>query len=143
MNALHHITTLYQLGHTRCGLPEQQIAAAEQRLNIRFPAVLRAYLLALGGNEAINQSCNRLLPLHEINITDGYLILIEENQDVCRWGIAIADLAQDNPPAHIAFYTAAAGITTGSPTCPILAPCCWNWPASTPLWAACRIAPTS
>ena len=54
MNALHHITTLYQLGHTRCGLPEQQIAAAEQRLNIRFPAVLRAYLLALGGSEAIN-----------------------------------------------------------------------------------------
>ena len=109
MNALHHITTLYQLGHTRCGLPEQQIAAAEQRLNIRFPAVLRAYLLTLGRSEAINQSCNRLLPLHEINITDGYLILIEENQDVCRWGIAIADLAQDNPPAHIAFYTAASG----------------------------------
>ena len=63
----------------------------------------------MAGNEAINQSCNRLLPLHEINITDGYLVLMEENQGVCRWGIATANLAQDNPPAHIAFNTAASG----------------------------------
>ena len=104
MSSLHHITTLYRLDHTRCGLPEHQIAAAEQRLGIRFPAVLREYLLTLGGNEAVNQSFNRLLPLGEMDFDGGYLVLTEENQGVSRCGIAKADLAQDNPPAHIGFY---------------------------------------
>jgi len=104
MSSLHHITTLYRLDHTRCGLSEHQIAAAEQRLGIRFPAVLREYLLTLGGNEAVNQSFNRLLPLGEMDFDGGYLVLTEENQGVSRCGIAKADLAQDNPPAHIGFY---------------------------------------
>ncbi|MDO4879305.1 MAG: SMI1/KNR4 family protein [Neisseria sp.] len=101
MNYLHRIATLYQL-HSPCGLPEGEIAAAEQRLGIRFPAALREYLLALGGSDTVNLSFNRLMPLEKIHFDGGCLVLAEENQGVFRCGIARADLAQDNPPARIA-----------------------------------------
>lgn len=104
MDYLKHISTLYQI-NSPCGLPEAEITAAEQRLNICFPAVLREYLLTLGGSEAVNQSFNRLLPLEKIDFDDDYLVLMEENQGVFLCGIARADLAQDNPPVHIGFYT--------------------------------------
>ncbi|OAM30062.1 hypothetical protein A7P95_03325 [Eikenella longinqua] len=102
MDYLNHIATLYQI-NSPCGLPEADIAAAEQRLGIRFPAVLREYLLALGGSEAVNQSFNRLLPLDKMDFDGDYLVLEEENQGVFLCGIAKADLAQDDPPVHIAF----------------------------------------
>jgi|GEM_PF-444842 hypothetical protein len=105
MNYLQNIATLYQLDHLPCGLPEAEITAAEQRLGIRFPAMLREYLLTLGGSEAVNQSFNRLLPLEKIDFDGDYLVLIEEYQGVFLCGIAKADLAQDNPPIHIGFYT--------------------------------------
>lgn len=104
MDYLKHISTLYQI-NSPCGLPEAEITAAEQRLSICFPAVLREYLLTLGGSEAVNQSFNRLLPLEKIDFDDDYLVLMEENQGVFLCGIARADLAQDNPPVHIGFYT--------------------------------------
>ena len=104
MDYLKHISALYQLNFPCC-LPEAKITAAEQHLGIRFPAVLREYLLTLGGREAVNQSFNRLLPLENIYFDDDYLVLMEENQGVFLCGIARADLAQDNPPVHIGFYT--------------------------------------
>ena len=105
MNYLQNIATLYQLDPLPCGLPEAEITATEQRLGIRFPAMLREYLLTLGGSEAVNQSFNRLLPLEKIDFDGDYLVLMEENQSVFLCGIAKADLAQDNPPIHIGFYT--------------------------------------
>lgn len=104
MDYLKHISALYQLNFPCC-LPEAKITAAEQHLGIRFPAVLREYLLTLGGREAVNQSFNRLLPLEKMDFDDDYLVLMEENQGVFLCGIARADLAQDNPPVHIGFYT--------------------------------------
>ena len=67
--------------------------------------MLREYLRALGGKEAVNQSFNRLLALEKIDFDGDYLVLMEENQGVFLCGIAKADLAQDNPPVHIGFYT--------------------------------------
>ena len=104
MDYLKHISALYQLNFPCC-LPEAKITAAEQHLGIRFPAVLREYLLTLGGREAVNQSFNRLLQLEKMDFDDDYLVLMEENQGVFLCGIARADLAQDNPPVHIGFYT--------------------------------------
>lgn len=40
-----------------------------------------------------------------MDFDDDYLVLMEENQGVFLCGIAKADLAQDNPPVHIGFYT--------------------------------------
>lgn len=105
MNYLQNIATLYHLDYLPCGLPEAEIITAEQRLGICFPAVLREYLLTLGGSEAVNQSFNRLLLLEKMDFDGDYLVLIEENQGVFLCGIAKADLAQDNPPVHIGFYT--------------------------------------
>ena len=104
MDYLKHISTLYQI-NSPCGLPEAKITAAEQRLGIRFPAILREYLLTLGSSEAVNQSFNRLLLLEKMDFDGDYLVLIEEYQGVFLCGIAKADLAQDNPPVHIGFYT--------------------------------------
>ena len=104
MDYLKHISALYQLNFPCC-LPEDEITAAEQRLGIHFPAILREYLLTLGSSEAVNQSFNRLLPLEKIDFDGDYLVLMEENQGVFLCGIARADLAQDNPPVHIGFYT--------------------------------------
>ncbi|MBH5330304.1 SMI1/KNR4 family protein [Eikenella sp. S3360] len=108
MDYLKHIATLYQF-KPPCGLPETEVYAAEQRLGIRFPAVLREYLLALGGSNAVNQSFNRLLPLAEMDFGQDYLVLAEENQGVFLCGIAKADLPQDNPPVHIGFYVGETG----------------------------------
>ena len=104
MDYLKHISALYQLNFPCC-LPEAKITAAEQHLGIRFPAGWREYLLTLGGREAVNQSFNRLLPLEKMDFDDDYLVLMEENQGVFLCGIARTDLAQDNPPVHIGFYT--------------------------------------
>ena len=104
MDYLKHISALYQLNFPCC-LPEAKITAAEQHLGIHFPAVLREYLLTLGGSEAVNQSFNRLLPLEKMDFDDDYLVLMEENQGVFLCGIARADLVQDNPPVHIGFCT--------------------------------------
>ena len=45
------------------------------------------------------------MPLEKIDFDGDYLVLMEENQGVFLCGIARADLAQDNPPVHISFYT--------------------------------------
>lgn len=70
---------------------EAEITAAEQLLDIRFPAVLREYLLMLGGSEAVNQSFNRRRPLEEIDFDGDYLVLMEENQGVFLCGITRAE----------------------------------------------------
>lgn len=96
-----HIIQLYQCADKANGLPEASIADAEKRLNLTFPAVLRHYLRMLGGDEAINQSYNRLLALDMLTFDGDYLPLFEENQGVCYWGIKKTDLMQENPPAYI------------------------------------------
>lgn len=99
MNYLEKIRRLYQLsGGESCGFSETEITAAEQALNIKFPAVLREYYLSMGKNEAVNHSHNRLLNPNDIYFTeDRYLIFYEENQGVVQWGIKEADLSLENP----------------------------------------------
>ena len=75
MDYLKHISALYQLNFPCC-LPEDEITAAEQRLGIRFPTILREYLLTLGGSEAVNQSFNRLLLLEKMDFYGAYLVLL-------------------------------------------------------------------
>ena len=143
MNYLQNIATLYHLDHLPCGLPEAEITAAEQRLGIRFPTILREYLLTLGGSEAVNQSFNRLLLLEKMDFDGDYLVLIEEYQGVFLCGIAKADLAQDNPPVHIGFYTDETESYEWQPHLPDTRALLLELAYTKPLWAVCATAPTS
>lgn len=100
MTYLEKIQRLYNVPENGYhGIPEVEITALEQRLNIKLPAVLRHYYLTLGDNESINKSHNQLLNLNKVDLTDdGYFIFYEENQAVVQWGIKEEDLIVENPP---------------------------------------------
>ncbi len=99
MNYLEKIERLYQLSQDEfSGFSETEITNAEYSLNIKFPGVLREYYLAIGKNEMVNSSHNRLLNPDTIYFTeDRYLVFYEENQGVVQWGIKETDLSTKNP----------------------------------------------
>jgi len=101
VNHFQNIKRLYNLPDNESdGFTETEIIALEKRLSITLPAALRNYYLALGQNEAVNYSHNRLLkPGKDIQFSkDRYLVFYEENQAVSSWGIKEADLHLYNPP---------------------------------------------
>lgn len=102
MHYLAIIHKLYNLAEdANNGYPETAVAALEHRLQIQLPAALRQYYLSLGNNKTVNDSFNRLTSLGEIGFSeDDHLIFYEENQAVVLWGIAKAELQQDNPPIY-------------------------------------------
>lgn len=96
------IRTLYGIdASARYGYGDSQIQSAQARLGIVFPRVLAAYYAALAAHEKLNQAHNRLIPPDQLSIEDGFLILYEENQGVCYWGVKIDDLNQDSPPVYV------------------------------------------
>ena len=102
MHYLQIIRKLYNLTEdANHGYPEAAIAALEERLQVKIPASLRQYYLSLGNNKMVNDSFNRLTSLGEIGFSeDEHLVFYEENQAVVLWGIAKAELQQDNPPVY-------------------------------------------
>lgn len=102
MQFLENIKKLYQIKKNQ-GVNKVLIEKTEQRLNITLPKVLIEYQQTLGRSEQINESCNRILPLTEIDFANDYLIIAEESQQVSFWGIKKADLAQDNPPVFVCY----------------------------------------
>jgi hypothetical protein len=83
----------YELTGTS-GIPEHDIAAWEARSGERLPEPLREYLLEVG-NMAFHRAYNRLYPLDELEIEDGKLIFMEENQNVVQWAIDLVDISED------------------------------------------------
>ncbi|MCF3109429.1 hypothetical protein LL912_11645 [Niabella sp. CC-SYL272] len=101
MTYLQKIQRLYHLEpNDHSGFADAELAALEQQLGTALPVPLKNYYTALGKQEQVNHSYNRLLPPgKEMDFSaDGYLVFYEENQAVCCWGIQKEDLAQDNPP---------------------------------------------
>ncbi|PSL49914.1 SMI1/KNR4 family protein SUKH-1 [Chitinophaga niastensis] len=96
------ISKLYNLSEdANLGYSEAEIAALENRLQIRLPAALRHYYLSLGKNKAVNDTFNRLTSLAEVGFSeDEHLVFYEENQAVVLWGIAKEDLSADNPAVY-------------------------------------------
>lgn len=104
MTIIEKIMQLYNIESAdQQGFSDSELQAVESRLNISLPLKLREYYLALGKNEAINNSYNRLYEPNEEEIgfsDDRYLVFYEENQVVAYWGIKEADLGKDNPPVY-------------------------------------------
>lgn len=95
------IQQLYSLTNKPHGYDESAIAAAEQRLGIRLPAVLRDYYQTLGRHEALNSAFNRLLPPEKLYMSDsGMLVFYTENQDVVIWGIDHEDFHLPDPAVY-------------------------------------------
>ena len=73
----------------KTSVPEKEIAAAEARLNIRLPGVLREFYLRAGAHKEVNRSHNRLIAPNELEMQNGKLVFYEENQRVVLWGIDV------------------------------------------------------
>lgn len=71
------------------GYNKAQLQSAEARLGITLPKVVRTYYRTLAKHEPLNHSHNRLLTPDELHLTEGYLILYEENQGVYYWDIQL------------------------------------------------------
>lgn len=86
------------------GVPEAEIAAAEARLGLKLPALLREFYLVAGRREDINAVHNRLLSPESLEVDQDALVFYEENQGVVLWGIKVDDLSQADPQVFMAEY---------------------------------------
>ena len=83
------------------GETQEAVAAAEKRLGVRLPGLLRDYYLRTGNRGDLNGSHDRLIELSHLSVDLEQLVFYEENQGVCSWSIALADLASDDPPVGV------------------------------------------
>ena len=70
----------------RDAMPLSRIRAAEKRLGIVVPKVLREYYVVAGKETQFNAAFNRLLPPEEWFVDHKRLAFLEENQQVVYWG---------------------------------------------------------
>ncbi len=69
---------------------------AEGRLGLRLPVALRAYY-RLAGEAEINTLHNQLLPPEDLEVQEGHLLFMDENQGVVSWGVRVKDLGAPDP----------------------------------------------
>jgi hypothetical protein len=103
MDYIQKIKLLYNLTpNNNYGISENEIVLMEDNLKIKLPKILREYYLALGNDENINNSFNRLFEPKEIYFTEdkNYLVFYEENQGVVYWAINKNDMESENPKVY-------------------------------------------
>ncbi|MDR3047462.1 MAG: hypothetical protein LBU51_07625 [Bacteroidales bacterium] len=76
------------------GINNEEIEAAEELLNLKIPEPLKDLYLNIGNLSCFMTAFERFLKPEELYLEKGKLIFIEENQEVCRWGI---DPDEENP----------------------------------------------
>jgi hypothetical protein len=79
------------------GVPERELERAEARLRIAIPTSLRAYYSCAGRFVPFSSAHHRLRPPDELAIEDGYLVYMDENQEVVSWGIGCTGLDESDP----------------------------------------------
>jgi hypothetical protein len=82
------------------GNAEAEITAAEERLHLKLPAALKPLYELTGTFDELHSAYDRLIPLSELAVVDGLLVLYEENQGVVLWGIREQDLDTPDPPVY-------------------------------------------
>jgi hypothetical protein len=73
------------------GAAEEDVVAAEQRLGLRLPRLLREFYLLTDERDDINGVHNRLYPLDALVVEGDVLVFYEEDQGVCLWGVRLRD----------------------------------------------------
>lgn len=81
----------------RDGLAEEDIIAAQNRLGLELPKVLKNFYLHLGGNQLFMEAFLHLFSPENLTVADEMLIFIAENQEVILWGLKVDALSSDDP----------------------------------------------
>jgi len=91
------------LPDARLGITQEQIAAAETRLGLVLPHPLKDFLAVAGGSRDLMNADYILLPPEKLRVHGDHLIFCEERQGLEDFGIALADIAanQPNPPVDV------------------------------------------
>lgn len=79
------------------GVEIADISRAERRLCLRLPKALRSYYLVAGKADDLNKAHNIIRPVSEIELDNGFVVFIDENQFVVSWGVRISLAAEDDP----------------------------------------------
>ncbi len=82
---------------TRDQVAEKSIQVAEKRIGAQLPQSLRDYYLVAGKETVLNHAMNRLLPLADLEIENGKLVFMEENQCVVLWAANVTTRAAQDP----------------------------------------------
>ena len=72
------------------------LTRTEKRLEIVLPTVVSNFYAAAGGAPEL-QAHNRLRHPDALEVEDGYLVFMEENQDVVDWGLRLPLILDSDP----------------------------------------------
>ncbi len=98
-----HILSLFRSWEEGDGYSSDGLASAEDRLNLRFPTVLRRFYQAWGNRSDLTCQVQSLLLPHEAFFQSNSLVFCVENQGVWFWAIPGARLDEENPPVVTAW----------------------------------------
>ncbi len=87
--------------HDRDRVPEADLIAAEQRLNLRLPQALRDWYLRAGRRLDFMGNADHFLPPEHLYICDNLLCIGSENQGCFRWWIPLRYCYLNDPPVTI------------------------------------------
>jgi hypothetical protein len=82
----------------RTAMSSNVLRAAEKRLGVHIPLVLRDYYLVAGQEGRFSACHNTLLPPTKWSIDKKRLIFMAENQSVLWWGVSTRNPDSDDPP---------------------------------------------
>ncbi len=79
------------------GIPEPELDAMLAAHDFRIPLVLREFYLALGGCEDLMEAFHFFWDPDELEIEDGYLLFLEDEDEKFVWGIREDQLDVPDP----------------------------------------------
>ena len=85
------------------GFTEEELHAAEGRLGLQLPAVLRGFYRAWGDRHQVHESLEGLATPDELFVQSDALVFVFENQGVFVRGIKLHDLPLADPPVYLAY----------------------------------------
>ncbi|MGI5187692.1 hypothetical protein ACQEVI_06055 [Promicromonospora sp. CA-289599] len=85
------------------GVSAEQIETREADLGVQLPPAVREFYGLVGRRHDLFSNQDVLLSIvqRQMYIDDGALIVRHENQGVCRWGILLEHLDQEDPPVVV------------------------------------------
>ncbi|THA81658.1 SMI1/KNR4 family protein [Streptomyces sp. A0592] len=85
------------------GWPEEDLAAAEDRLGVRLPAALREAYRLFGRRRELTSNHDVLLDPAGLYVDDAEeaLVFRQENQGAASWGILLDSLTDDDPAVFV------------------------------------------
>ncbi|MCP5119835.1 MAG: SMI1/KNR4 family protein, partial [bacterium] len=83
------------------GVSQAELDEAEARLGAPLPRALREWYALAGARDDIWSRQDHLLLPRAVQISDGYLVFLIENQSVVDWGIREAACGLEDPPVFV------------------------------------------